>query len=92
MITPMIRYSFLIYHQEYNDFLQNLQDIGVLHIAEKATDYDEETKQALEDIKQLNETIRFLERKDQEEKPVDDGTQPFDIDRKSTRLNSSHYS
>ena len=75
----MIRYSFLIYHQEYNDFLQNLQDIGVLHIAEKATDYDEETKQALEDIKQLNETIRFLGRKDQEEKPVDDGTQPFDI-------------
>ncbi|MCF8335815.1 MAG: ATPase [Bacteroidales bacterium] len=75
----MIRYSFLIYHQEYNDFLQNLQDIGVLHIAEKATDYDEETKQTLEDIKQLNEAIRFLERKDREEKPVNDGTKPFDI-------------
>lgn len=79
MITPMIRYSFLIYHKEYNDFLQNLQDIGVLHIAEKANDYDEETRQALEDIKKLNETIRFLEKKGQEENPVDDGTKPFDI-------------
>src|SRR6056297_3427254 len=79
MITPMIRYSFLIYHKEYNDFLQNLQDIGVLHIAEKANDYDEETKKALEEIKRLNETIRFLEKKGQEENPADDGTKPFDI-------------
>ena len=79
MITPMTRYSFLIYHKEYNDFLQKLQDIGVLHIAEKADEYDEETRQALEDIKKLNETIRFLEKKGQEENPADDGTQPFDI-------------
>ncbi|MFW6103505.1 MAG: hypothetical protein ACOC59_00415, partial [Bacteroidota bacterium] len=75
----MTRYSFLIYYKEYNDFLQKLQDIGVLHIAEKADEYDEETRQALEDIKKLNETIRFLEKKDQEENPADDGTQPFDI-------------
>ena len=79
MITPMTRYSFLIYHKEYEAFLQNLQDIGVLHIAEKARDYDEETQKELEKIKELNDTLQFLNKRGQEEKPVEEGVEPHEI-------------
>ncbi|MFO8235076.1 MAG: V-type ATPase 116kDa subunit family protein [Bacteroidales bacterium] len=75
----MIRYSFLIYHKEYHSFLDKLQDIGVLHIAEKATEYDEDTMKALADIKTINETLRFLKKRSQEENPVDDGMNPMEV-------------
>ncbi|MGM0496648.1 MAG: V-type ATP synthase subunit I [Bacteroidota bacterium] len=75
----MKRYSFLIYHKEYEAFLQNLQDIGVLHIAEKAKEYDEETLKELEKIKELNNTLRFLNKKAQEEDPVEGGVDPMEI-------------
>lgn len=75
----MIRYSFLIYHKEYHSFLEKLQDIGVLHIAEKATEYDEKTKQALDDIKTLNDALRFLKKRNQEENPVEDGIDAMEV-------------
>ncbi len=70
----MIRYSFLIYHKEYHAFLEKLQDVGVLHIAEKATEYDESTREALEEIKKINDTLHFLKKRNQKEEPVEDGT------------------
>lgn len=79
MITPMIKYSFLIYHKEYDSFLTNLQDIGVLHIAEKANEYDEETQKALDRIKHINDALRFLDKRGQEESPVDDGKSATDV-------------
>jgi len=79
MITPMTRYSFLIYHKEYEVFLQNLQDIGVLHIAEKAKEYDEQTQKDLERIKELNKILRVLSKRGKEEKPADDNAKAQDI-------------
>ena len=79
MITPMTRYSFLIYHKEYEVFLQNLQDIGVLHIAEKAEEYDEQTQKDLERIKELNNVLRVLSKRGKEEKPADDNAKAQDI-------------
>ena len=79
MITPMTRYSFLIYHKEYEVFLQNLQDIGVLHIAEKAKEYDEQTQKDLERIKELNNVLRVLSKRGKEEKPADDNAKAQDI-------------
>ena len=35
MIIPMKKYSFLVYHKEYLDFLQDLRKVGVLHVIEK---------------------------------------------------------
>lgn len=35
MVSPMIKYSFLIYYKEYIQFLEELQKLGVLHIIEK---------------------------------------------------------
>ena len=37
MIVPMKKYSFLIFHKEYLEFLQKIQDLGVLHVIEKAS-------------------------------------------------------
>ncbi|MFP3860243.1 MAG: hypothetical protein ACLFUW_05425, partial [Bacteroidales bacterium] len=75
----MIRYSFLIYHKEYHSFLEKLQDIGVLHIAEKATEYDEKTEKILADIKNINDTLRFLKKRNQEEEPVEDGMDAMEV-------------
>jgi len=36
MIVKMKRYAFLVYHKEYNEFLETLRKIGVVHIIEKA--------------------------------------------------------
>jgi V/A-type H+-transporting ATPase subunit I len=35
MITVMKKYTFLIYHREYEDFLQKIREKGVLHIQQK---------------------------------------------------------
>lgn len=35
MIEKMRKYSYLIYHREYEDFLRTVQDVGVVHIAER---------------------------------------------------------
>lgn len=36
MIAKMKKLTFLVYHKEYDDFLKNIRDLGVIHIAEKA--------------------------------------------------------
>jgi V/A-type H+/Na+-transporting ATPase subunit I len=35
MIAAMTKYSLLIYHREYDDFLEKLRELGVVHILEK---------------------------------------------------------
>ena len=47
MIIKMNKYSFLIFHKEYSDFLVRLRDLGVVHIRQ-----NNDTKQ-VEEIKAL---------------------------------------
>lgn len=35
MITKMKKLTFLVYHKEYEDFLNSLRELGVVHIVEK---------------------------------------------------------
>ena len=35
MIVKMTKYTFLVYHKQYLDFLEKIKNIGVLHIVEK---------------------------------------------------------
>lgn len=35
MIVKMKKYVFLVYHKQYATFLEQLRDVGVLHVAEK---------------------------------------------------------
>ena len=69
MITPMMKYSFLIYHKEYIAFLEKLQELGVLHIIEKKKEIDENIKLSLQQISEINKTLKFLEKRNQEEVP-----------------------
>ena len=67
MITPMMKYSFLIYHKEYIPFLEKLQELGVLHIIEKKKDVDENIKLSLQQISEINKALKFLNKRAQEE-------------------------
>ena len=69
MITPMIKYSFLIYHKEYITFLEKLQELGVLHIIEKKKEIDEHIKLSLQQISEINKALKFLSKRNLEENP-----------------------
>jgi V/A-type H+-transporting ATPase subunit I len=67
MITPMTKYSFLIYHKEYIPFLEKIQELGVLHIIEKKKDIDDNIKLSLQQVSEINKALKFLEKRNQEE-------------------------
>ena len=63
MITKMKKLTFLIYHKEYEQFLQSIRDLGVVHVAEKALGTAENTE-LQESIRLSNRyasTIKFLQ-------------------------------
>ena len=37
MITKMKKYTFLVFHRDYEAFLEQLRSLGVVHITEKAS-------------------------------------------------------
>ncbi len=67
MITPMKKYSFLVYHNDYQGFLDKLRELGVVHIAEKKSEEKQvQLQDQFERIRRYDETIRFLNRRDVE--------------------------
>lgn len=74
MIVPMKKYSFLIYHKEYDAFLDGLQHAGVLHVIEKQAGEPENEKlrEDYNTVNQLNNAIKLLKRRDveQEDNPA----------------------
>ncbi len=69
MITPMKKYSFLIYHNDYQDFLQKLRELGVLHVIKKQSGEieDETFRTQYHELDQLNKAIRFLGKREVEQ-------------------------
>lgn len=69
MIIPMRKYSFLVYHKDYMDFLKGLQELGVLHVIEKQTGEieDEETRLSYQKVNELNHAVKFLSKFQTEE-------------------------
>jgi len=62
----MKKYSFLVHHADHSSFLEELQNIGVVHIREKKKEVSEETQQAFQLIKELTEVKKFLQKRDTE--------------------------
>lgn len=60
MIVPMRKYSFLVYHKSYPDFLESIRELGVLHVIEKQEGVAE--NQALNEQLQLLGRIRTAQR------------------------------
>lgn len=61
MIAPMKKYSFLVFHREYEEFLLKLRDMGVVHIIEKEGALTKEIREQLQQAEQLDKLIRSLE-------------------------------
>jgi len=61
MIVPMIKYSFLVYHSDYNAFLKELKRIGVVHIQKKQKEPSSEMQELYRKISELKRTIKNLE-------------------------------
>ena len=54
MITKMKKLTFLVYHKEYEEFLNSLRELGVVHIVEK--------QQGAADNTELQDNIRLSNR------------------------------
>jgi V/A-type H+/Na+-transporting ATPase subunit I len=62
MIVPMKKYSFLVYHKEYDQFLEQIRNIGVLHVIEKDTGlFQEQLQEFYRKITQADKVIKFIE-------------------------------
>lgn len=68
MIIPMKKYTFLVFHKEYEEFLGNLQKLGVIHVQQKkAGEFDEEAlKDKIQLLKRYNDAIKFLSNREVE--------------------------
>lgn len=68
MIEKMKKYSFVLYHLDYQDFLAQLQNLGMVHIIRSTDETTDELQQNQEMISQYAESIKFLS-KFQDERP-----------------------
>lgn len=72
MITPMTKLSILIYHRDYQSFLEKLRQHGVVHVHPKKTSLqDERYRTKLNSIKQMSNLIKQLEKLPAAQNPVD---------------------
>ena len=60
MIIPMVKYTFLAYHQDYERFLEDIRNIGVLDIVEKTREYGAEVREKLDQLKQAKQALQFM--------------------------------
>ncbi len=62
MIKKMTKYSFVVFHKEVEDFLKNLQEIGVVDITRQKRAIDSYSKEQFEEIAACNAAVSALER------------------------------
>jgi V/A-type H+/Na+-transporting ATPase subunit I len=99
MIAAMTKYSLLVYHREYADFLEKLRELGVVHILERETGITDEIREQYQYIDRVDKTIRFLKKREAEpetSKEQYDGAGVFteitnlqiQVDKKTNTLNA----
>jgi V/A-type H+/Na+-transporting ATPase subunit I len=64
MIAAMTKYSMLVYHREYEDFLEKLRELGVVHILEKEIAITDEIREKYQLIDRVEKVIRFLKKRE----------------------------
>ena len=65
MIVKMLKYTFLVYHRQYDDFLERLRSVGVLHIDEL-----QEGVGANDNLRDKMQTVARLDRQIKEAKAL----------------------
>jgi V/A-type H+-transporting ATPase subunit I len=63
MIVKMKKYTFLVYHKQYLDFLENIKDIGVLHIVERPEGVleNDELRDKMQNASRVKSLLKQLE-------------------------------
>nr|WP_321357570.1 V-type ATPase 116kDa subunit family protein [uncultured Draconibacterium sp.] len=71
MIVPMLKYTFLVFHREYEDFLIELNRLGLVHIVERDVEFSEATTKKVTKLNSYERAISFLQKIESEtaEKP-----------------------
>ncbi len=81
MIVPMHKFSFLVFHQDYSDFLEKVQEIGVVHLIEKQDEVSDEILEKYDLISNIQSVVKQLTKRGVEEKKPQkdpDGRQAFE--------------
>src|SRR5574344_197116 len=60
MITQMKKYTFLMFHRDYEPFLEQRRDLGVVHITQKAAGLIEDDEQLQAALQHEDELRRLL--------------------------------
>ncbi|WP_279173098.1 V-type ATP synthase subunit I [Tannerella forsythia] len=80
MIVKMSKYAFMVYHKEYDEFLERLRGMGVVHIQEKRSEKEDDgLQQLLAERKRLQNELRYLKR------VQEDGLKELKDEAKSTK-------
>lgn len=60
MIVPMYKYSFVVYHREYDEFLKKIANLGVVDVSINRNDIDDNIRNKMLASAQINDLIRTL--------------------------------
>lgn len=61
MILPMKKYSFIVYHDDYKNFLEKLGKLGVLHVIEREDiDKEEPLKKDRKYLKRIDKALKLI--------------------------------
>ena len=64
MIVAMSKFSFLVYHQDYHAFLEQVRSLGVVHLIEKQKDVPDEIRERYDLVKQIQGVLKTLDRRE----------------------------
>lgn len=71
MIVKMSKYAFMVYHREYDTFLAQLRELGVVHVKENKSILDNaELQDILAIRKRVNLLMRFFKNLNSQSKDV----------------------
>ncbi len=63
MIVPMLKYTFLVYHKEYEGFLKELGKLGLVHVIEKSYEETDKLREKKAFLCELDNEIKFLKKR-----------------------------
>lgn len=63
MIVPMHKYSFLVHHKECDSFIENLMNLGVLHVSNLGDVEDEKADQLTLDIRETTQLLKSFDKR-----------------------------
>ena len=67
MIIRMKKYTFLVYHREYETFLDAVRERGLLHVKQrKGGDEDAALREKMQLLKRISDTVQFLHHREAE--------------------------